>query len=167
MELLKLISASEVFAQLVSFLILFFLLKAFAWKRLLAMLDARRERIAGEFAAIETSKQEISRLKESYQQQLSQAQEMARRTVNEAVDEGKKARDEIRRQAHVDAQQIIEKAREDIKYEMGQAKRELKKEIIDLSLQAAQHLVQEKLTESQDKALVKEFLDKLDTVEKE
>ena len=41
-ELLKLLSGSEIVAQIISFLLLFFLLRAFAWKRFLAVLDARR-----------------------------------------------------------------------------------------------------------------------------
>ena len=46
MELLKLLSTSEIVAQILGFLLLFFLLRAFAWKRLLALLDERKARIS-------------------------------------------------------------------------------------------------------------------------
>ena len=46
MDLLKQFSTNEIFAQIVGFLLLLFLLRAFAWKKLLRLLDDRRERIS-------------------------------------------------------------------------------------------------------------------------
>ena len=63
MELLKLLSTNEIIAQIASFLLLFIILKAFAWKRVLRILDQRAERIAAEFKSIEDSKEGVAALK--------------------------------------------------------------------------------------------------------
>ena len=53
MELLKLLDTSQIVAQVISFLILFFILRILVWKRFLKALDDRRDHIAAEFKAIE------------------------------------------------------------------------------------------------------------------
>ena len=53
MDLLKLLTAKEIVAQIISFLLLMALLRVFAWKKLLNLLDERRARIASEFKKIE------------------------------------------------------------------------------------------------------------------
>ena len=63
MGLLELISANEVVAQVISFLILLFLLRIFAWKKILKLLDESKEKILGEFKKIEDTKAEVSGLK--------------------------------------------------------------------------------------------------------
>ena len=56
MELLKMLSASEVFAQILSFFLLLFLLRKFAWKKILGLLDQRKEKITSDFKEIENNK---------------------------------------------------------------------------------------------------------------
>ena len=53
MGLLKLLNANEIAAQIITFLILLFLMKRFAWKPFFKVLDDRRERIASEFKKID------------------------------------------------------------------------------------------------------------------
>ena len=53
----------EVLVQLVAFLIVFFTLKALAWKPILQSLHARRDRIQKDFDDIEKAKEEIEQLK--------------------------------------------------------------------------------------------------------
>jgi F-type H+-transporting ATPase subunit b len=71
MELLKLLSAPELIAQIISFLILFFILRAFAWKKFLNILDQRKERIAAEFNKIESAKAQLEKLKQEYEGKLA------------------------------------------------------------------------------------------------
>ena len=62
MEILKLLSANEIVAQILSFLLLLAILRIFAWKRLLKLLDDRRESIALEFRKIEDAQSAATRL---------------------------------------------------------------------------------------------------------
>ncbi|MCX5709763.1 MAG: F0F1 ATP synthase subunit B [Candidatus Omnitrophica bacterium] len=162
MEILKLISTNEIIAQAASFLLLLFLLRIFAWKKVLALLDARKVRIATEFQKIEATKQEVARLKSDYDARLVNIDEEAAAKIQEAVDKGKELTDEIRKSANHEAQRIIDTARQNIKYELSQAKEDLKKQVIDLTIRATENIIQEKLTEEDEERLAKGFLNKID-----
>ncbi len=165
MELLKLLNTSEIVAQVASFLLLFFILRIFAWKPLLKLLDERKAKIASGFKTIEEAKQEMESLKAEYQSRLDGAAAEAQAKIKEAVEEGKKLSEELKKAAYQDAQKIIDHARSDIKFELSKAKDELKDKIVELSMTAAEIVIQDKLTEKEDRKIVKDFLDKIDTIE--
>lgn len=162
MEIFKQLSASEIFAQIVSFLILFFILRAFAWKRLLKLLDERKARIAADFEKIEQAKEGVNQLKNDYQAKLDKIDQLTLAKIHEAIAEGRKITDEVRKSAHLEAQEIIENARQNIRHELTKAKEELKDRVIDLTIKVAEDIIREKLTVDQDRKLVAEFLDKVD-----
>ena len=162
MEILKLISTNEIIAQAASFLLLLILLRIFAWRKVLALLDARKERIVSEFQKIETTKQEVAQLKSDYDAKLANIDEEAAARIQQAVDKGKELTDEVRKNANLEAQRIIDTARQNIKYELFQAKEDLKKQVIDLTISAAESVIQEKLTEEDEERLAKGFLNKID-----
>jgi len=162
MELLKMLNAHEIVAQIISFLILLFILRLVAWKRVLAFLDARKEHIAGELRDAENARLEAQKIKTDYELMLSKIDDEARRRIKQAVDEGRQLQDGLKKSAYLESQKIIDQARANIKYEFSKAKEELKEEIIDLSIKAAESVIQEKLTEKEDRKLVKDFLDKIE-----
>lgn len=165
MGLLDLISANEVVAQVISFLILVFLLRIFAWKKILKLLDDRKEKISGEFKKIDDTKAKVEALKSDYEARLVSIDDIASKKVEEAISEGRKITDEIRKEAQLNAQLIINDAKESIKYELSRAKEELKIKIVDLTMRATENVIQEKLTQEGDKKLVEQFLDKIDEIE--
>jgi len=165
MEFLKLLSTNEIVAQVLSFLVLLFLLRLFAWKKFLQILDERKQRISSEFQKIEDVKLEISELKADYEARLASIEETAKVKIQEAVDSGKQITEETRKNANLEAQKIIDNARLSIKYELSQAKEELKEKIIELTIKATENVIQEKLTAENDAKLVKDFLEKVDELE--
>jgi F-type H+-transporting ATPase subunit b len=164
MELLKLLNTSEIVAQVISFLLLFFLLRIFAWKPLLKLLDERKAKIVSGFKTIEEAKQEMENLRAEYQSRLDGATAEVQAKIKEAVEEGKKLSEELKKAAYHDAQKIIDNARSDIKFELSKAKDELKDKIVELSISAAEIVIQDRLTEKEDRKIVKDFLDKIDTI---
>lgn len=162
MELLSLLNAHEIVAQMISFLILLFILRLVAWKRVLAFLDSRKERIAGQLRDAENARLAAQEIKTDYESKLSKIDDEANRRIKQAVDEGRLLQDDLKKSAHLEAQRIIDDARVNIKYELSKVKEELKEHIIDLSIKAAESVIQEKLTEKEDRKLVKDFLDKVE-----
>ena len=165
MELLKLLSASEIAAQIISFLLLLFILRIFAWKPLLKLLDERKTRIAEGFKKIEDTQAELSALKAKYEEELGSIEQKAREKIQEAIQQGQKASEEIKQKAKQEANRIIESAKEDIKFEISRAKEELKDQIVDLTIKATEQIIQEKLTEKQDRKLIYDFLKGVDEIE--
>lgn len=164
MELSELLNAKEIIAQIISFLLVLFLLRAFAWKKLLKLLDDRKERIASEFKSIKEAKEDISQLKAEYDTKLSAIEDAARLKIQEAINEGRVIAQEIKEKSQNDAKIILAKAKENIEIEISKAKEELKEKVVDLTISATEHIIREKMTAEKDKKLVSEFLEELDKV---
>jgi len=162
MDLLRMLSANEIVAQVLGFLVLLFLLRIFAWKRILGFLDERKERISSEFKKIEDAKLEIEKLKSEYASKMGAFEEAAGLKIKQAIEEAKKITEDSSKRANEEAQNIINHAKEDIKYELVKSKEELKAQIIDLTVKATENLIREKMTGEKDERLVKDFLDNLD-----
>jgi F-type H+-transporting ATPase subunit b len=160
--ILKMLSASEIFAQILSFFLLLLLLRLFAWKKILNLLDQRKDKIRSEFERIEESKLEISRLKNDYASKIASIQEEAEIKIKEAIEEGRKINAQMRKQAHEDAQDIIDDARKQVKHEVSQVQEKLKDRIVDIALGAARSVIQEKLTEDGDRRIVENFIKEME-----
>ena len=156
------LSANELVAQIIGFLILLFLLRIFAWKKILGLLDKRKELIASEFKRIEETKNDIEKMRLDYDAKLASIEQAAKHKIHEAVNESKVILEDARKNANIQSQEIIDNAKSSIKYELSKAKDELKNEIIDLTLKATENVIQEKLTEKGDRQIVQNFLDGVD-----
>jgi len=165
MELLKLLNITEIIVQLISFLILLVLLRVFAWKRILNILQSRRERIADEFNAIEKAKAEAARLKHEYEASIRDIEEKAKELINKAVEEARRETSETRKIAYAQAQDIISDARKNIAYELKRAQDEVKDKIVDLAIAAAETVIREKFDEKEDRKIVEEFIKNIDKAE--
>jgi len=158
MELLKMLSASEILAQVLSFFLLLFLLRIFAWKKILGLLDQRKEKISSQLGEIENTKLQISRLKNDYELKISNIADEAQVKINQAVEQAKIITGQMRKKAHEEAQDIILDARTQVKYEVSKVQEQLKEKIVDIALGAASSLIQEKLTGDGDRKIVEDFI---------
>ena len=165
MGLLKLLDASQIAAQIISFLVLFFILRLLLWKRFLKALDDRREHIASELRGIEDSKARAEEVRADYEARLKGIEGIAKSSIEDAVSEGKRIAEEIRENANEEARQIIEKAEEDVMGQIARAREELRDEIVDIAVTAAGKVVEERLTEEGDKKIVENFLNRIDKAE--
>lgn len=159
------LSASEIFAQILSFFLLLFLLRHFAWKKILGLLDKRKERISAELKEIEDTKIQIAKIKADYESKMVLIQNQAQVKINEAIEEGKKINSSMRKKAHEDAQDILTDARNQVKYEVSKVEEQLRDKIVDIALSAARNLIQEKLTEEGDRKIVENFIKEIEKVE--
>lgn len=164
MDLLKQLTANEMVAQIVSFLLLMALLRIFAWEKLLKLLDDRRARIASEFKKIEDTQGAVERMRSDYDKKLADIEAESRAKIQEAIAEGKKFSQEIRESARQEARAILEKAQENIENEVAKAKQELKQKVVELTLGTTEKLLKEKITDEKDRKLASDFLDELEKV---
>jgi F-type H+-transporting ATPase subunit b len=82
--------------------------------------------------------------------------------MKQAIEEGRKVAEEIKKEAQASARAIVDDAKIGIEIEVAKARMRLKKDVVDLTIMATEEIVQQKLTEEQDKKLVMDFLDNLD-----
>ena len=115
-------------AQIVSFVIVCTLLYFFAYKRVLAMLEERRQRIAEGLANAEKIKAELARAEAQRLEILSQANGQATKLIEEARAAAARVQEQETQKAIAAAEQIIAKAREAAAADHARMLAELKRE---------------------------------------
>jgi len=155
----------QIFSQVLSFLLLLWVLRRFAWKPLLSALDARREHIESELSKAAQGRQEMERLQEDYRKRLSSIEEESRSKIQQAVIEGKRISGEIQEEARGQAHAIITKAKEAVEMELAKAKVTLRDQIARMTVNATERLLRRKLDEKADRHLVDEALKELERME--
>jgi F-type H+-transporting ATPase subunit b len=122
-------------AQTLSFLLVAFLLHRFAYKRVLAMLEERRQRIAESLQKAEQIKAELAKAEAQRQEILVKANGQAQQLIDEARAAAAKVQETETQKAIAAAEQIIAKAREAAAQDHARMLAELKKEVGRLVVQ--------------------------------
>lgn len=154
-----------VITQIIGFLIALWILKAFAWKPLLKMLDDRRNKIAGDIDDAEKIKIEADDLLEAYKGKLRDIDNEARVKIQEAISEGTRIASEIREQARDESRQVLAKSREELSRDVAKARVQLRDDIISMALGAAEKVISAKLDEEEHKRILEDFLKEVDRAE--
>lgn len=116
-------------AQVISFLLVALLLRAFAYKPILKMLEQRRQLIAQGLENADRIKAELTKTESARQEILSQANTQANRLIEEARAAAMRVQEVETQKAIVAAEQIIIKAREAASMDHARMLAELKREI--------------------------------------
>jgi F-type H+-transporting ATPase subunit b len=161
---MNLVDVPQVLTQILGFLLMVWILRRYAWGPVMGMLEARREKIAGEFQEAERRKAEAQELKAKYDAELRTIEAQARQRITEAMNEGQRLAAEIKAQAQKEAQTRIERAADEIDREREKAKELVKDQVIALSLRAAEKILRQKLDEPNQRKLVGEFIDEVEAV---
>jgi F-type H+-transporting ATPase subunit b len=148
--------------QILGFLIVLWVLRRYAWRPVLRMLEDRRARVAGDIARAETLRKEAERVKAEYEEQLRGIEQESRRRIQEAVAEGQRVAEEIKANAHQEARNIAARTQEDLALEVKKARVGLRAEMVEMSLLAAERLLSEKLDGEAHRRLVDRFLTDLE-----
>lgn len=147
------------FAQILNFIILLFILAKFAYKPLMKVLDARRERVTNDLETAEKTRTEAEALKNQYSRQLSEARSEATAIVEKANKIGQKVHDDFVAQAQAEKEQLIVSAKQTIENEKQQALTEVRSQVIILATEIAGKVVDQKLNSEADQALVAKTAD--------
>jgi F-type H+-transporting ATPase subunit b len=122
-------------SQVVSFSIVAFLLRRFAYKPILAVLEERRQRIAEGLLNAEKIKQQLAEAEQRYQEILAKGNSEAQKMIDEARASSAAITERKQQEAITAAEQILAKAREASALEhertMSQLKHELGRLVID------------------------------------
>ena len=156
-----LIDVKLVLTQILGFLIMVWILGRFAWGPIVQGLEARRQKIADEFAEAEKRRHEADQLRLKYEQDLRGIEVQARQRIQEAVAEGQKVAEEIKAQAQADAQLRMQRAEEELVREREKENELVKQKIVALSIRAAEKILQSKLDEPAQRRLAGEFIDEV------
>ena len=137
------------FWMLLSFLIVFFLLKKFAWKTILNMLHEREDSIEQALKSADKAKADIEKMQADNERILSEARVEREKIFREAQNVKEKIIGEAREQANMEKDKIMNDARLSIETEKNRAIKEIHDIVAELSIQIAEKLLREELSSGQ------------------
>ena len=155
---------SEIIVQILGFLAIFLILRAFAWNKLLGAIDARRKKIAEDFSNIEKQKAGLEKLEKDYRQKLDQIELEARTKIQEAAVAGQSLAKDIQEKARVDAQKMIERAKSEIEQDIAKAKLSMRDDIVEISGLMTEKILQAKLDADSHRRLVDQFINEMEKI---
>ncbi len=151
--------------QIIGFLLAVWILKAFAWKPLLKMLDDRKLKIVGDINEAENIKTDANKVLDEYQSKLRDIETEARSKIQEAVSDGNRIASEIREQAREESRQILAKSREELARDVAKARVQLRDDMADMAIRAAEKIISAELDDSEQRRLLDDFLREVDRAE--
>ena len=156
-ELLGQFSFGLFILQTVLFVGLILLLKKFAWKPILDAVNEREEGIKEAILLAENAKKEMMALKSDNQKLLDQARAERDTMIKEATAIKEKMIADAKSEAQFQGAKMIEQAKATIESEKNNAVAEIKNQVSSLSLEIAEKLLKEELSnkESQTKLVEK------------
>jgi F-type H+-transporting ATPase subunit b len=144
------------FSQIVSFVIVAILLQKFAYKPILTVLEARRQKIAEGLANADKIKKHLAESEQRVQEILTKANADAQRMIDEARASAQVVADKRTQAAIAEAEQILAKAREATGIEREKVLAELKREVGRLVVDTTTKVTGKVLTAADQKRLSEE-----------
>jgi F-type H+-transporting ATPase subunit b len=133
-------------AQVVLFVIVYFVLRKYAFGPVVAMLEERRRRIEEGQLNAERIKQQLAEAQARYEEILSRANAEAQRLIEEVRLSGERLAEQKRQQAIAEAEQILAKAQEAVVQERERTMADLKRDFGRLVIDATSKVTSKVLT---------------------
>jgi F-type H+-transporting ATPase subunit b len=145
-------------AQLVNFTILLVVLRLVAWGPITKMLDERREKIRESLEAADEAKAQVAESGRQAQEQIDAARREGQALIAQSQEIANRLQADARTTAQADADAMLARARAEIALERDTAIADLRKEFADLTISAAEKVINQSLDRNQHKRLIDEAL---------
>jgi len=161
------ISLPTLVAQIINFAILFGLLYLVAYKPILRMLDARSGKIKESMEQAEAIKEQTVRVEEETKKQLADAGRQGQERITRAVQIGEEMKQKAQQEARQEAEALIARARMEIQRERDETIGELRKEFADLTIMAAEKIIDRSLDKEAHRQIIDKTLEESATLKRE
>ena len=145
-----------------TFLVLFYLLRKYAWRPLLTALEERQETIRKSLDDADQAKQELERLHEKSAQIIAEARAEAQTIVANSRAAAETVREGLKQKAKEEADALVRGAQRQIQLETARVVQQIRHEVVDLSLAVASKLIKKNLTKEDNDALIQDSLRQID-----
>lgn len=146
---------------LINFTLILIILRLFAYKPILAMLEERRKIIADSMKQAEQIKEELAKTQAARDEILMKANSTAERMINEARQAAEKFHDQKLNEALRQAEEVLRKAQQAAGSERQHMLAELRKEMVGLVVATTARVAGKVLTAEDQKRLQEETLKEL------
>ena len=146
---------------IVTFFIVLFILKWKAWGPLMSALDKRAEDIKNALSAADRAKEDAEKASQEYEKLVQKAHAEAQQIIADSKAAGERVKNEVESAAKEKAEEMIGKAKTEIKAESQKAIQEIKSSVVDLSIKAAEKIIEKNLDSEDNRKLINQTLDSI------
>lgn len=144
-----------------SVLLLFILIKTFAWKQITGIFEAREQKIANDIDTAEQARHQAEAFATKREEELSNAKTEANQIIDNAKETGLAKGDQIISEAKTEADRLKEKAHQDIAQNKAEALADVKGEVADLTVLLAEKIMVSNLDKEAQSNLIDSYIKKL------
>ncbi|WP_206811213.1 F0F1 ATP synthase subunit B [Paradesulfitobacterium ferrireducens] len=145
-------------AQVISFLLLVFILSKVAWKPLMKIMEDRRQFIADSLAQAEREREQAEQLKREYQEEMRKARQEAQEVIAKATKLSEERANEILAKAREEAEKLKQSALVDIERERDRAIADVQAQVSAMSVAVAEKIIRQKLDLRGQEQLIEQFI---------
>ncbi len=160
------ISLPTLLAQIVNFAILFGLLYLVAYKPIMRMLDERSKKVQESMEQTEYIKEQAEHAEEETKRRIEAGSKEGQEVIARAVRTGEEVRQQAQQEAREEGESLITRARASIQRERDDAIDELRKEFADLTILAAEKVIDRSLDKKAHRQLIDKTLEESTTLRK-
>lgn len=149
---------------LITFLIVVFILSKFAWKPIIAALDARADKVHNDLEKAEKLKNEAETALANYKEQIANAKAEADAILSGARTEGTNLKNKLSAETQAEMKALKEQALNDIELSKTKAVQELQEYVVELSVAIAGQILEKNMKAEDHTAYVKSEIARLKNV---
>ncbi|HET6477460.1 MAG TPA: F0F1 ATP synthase subunit B [Dehalococcoidales bacterium] len=160
------INVPTLLAQIVNVVILLVVLYFVAYKPVMRMLDERSKRVKDSMEQADAIKEQAAQAEEEVKKQLDIASKEGQKRIEQAVQAGEGIKEKAKQSARQEAETLITRARNEIQRERDGAISELRREVADLTIAAAEKVIDRSLDKKAHRELIEKVLEESDALKK-
>jgi F-type H+-transporting ATPase subunit b len=147
---------------IITFLIVLWVLKRFAFKPIQRMIDQRRDRIREALDEADKARTEARELRELTAREREQAKADREHILEEARRQSKRLVEQAKERADADLKELLEKNREELAAENARLREQIRRDVVELTLFAAEKVTGKVLDEDDQRRLIEETIEEAD-----
>lgn len=150
-----------IFWTIVTFLILAFVLKAKAWGPILSLVQEREKSITNAIESAKRERAEAEKLLAEQKTAIADARREAAEMMRKNQADMERFREELMAKSRKEAEELVATGRRQIADEKTKAIAEVKAMAVDLGLDVAQKLLNERLDDARHRSLAEQFVQQM------
>jgi F-type H+-transporting ATPase subunit b len=146
----------------VTFLIVLWVLRRFAFSRIQGLIDQRRDRIREALDEADKARSEARELREQVAREREQAKADREQILDESRRQAQRQLEQAREQADADLKMRLEKNREELEAENARLREQIRRDVVELTLLASEKVTGKVLDADDQRRLIDETIDEVD-----
>jgi F-type H+-transporting ATPase subunit b len=147
---------------IITFLIVLWVLKRFAFSRIQGLIDERRDRIREALDEADKARGEARELREQTRKEREQAKLEREQILDEARRQSQRLAEQARERADADLKEALEKNREELAAENQRLREQIRRDVVELTLYASEKVTGKVLDQDDQRRLIEETIEEAD-----